>query len=996
MPEDPKKENWQRDVDPSATFMQEQIDVSDLEDYKKWVHEDPPGWRKIKASVYGGAALGNDDARALAKSLVDPQSLADASGAFQLAYQTLSWLENMLRDHSHAIAGKDKAWQGPAADAFLAKMDWFAEFLGNQAEHIAGADGTNGTQSVPNQLWNSARYLAWAQDAINHIDVAWAQIASADGAPTGSNGVAISKTRFAKPMTEQMAQVVDQLATQYQMTYSAVTPPTGTGDPKITVAPIPSNPFNLTSITPPNLTTLKPPPLPTPPGNNLTPPGNNLTPPGNNLTPPGNNLTPPGNNLTPPGNNLTPPGNNLTPPGVDGPPGLENPNGGPQDVKPPSVDGPPDMSALGDGPENLTAPEVEGPPGLDGPGSGNGNFDVPQVDGPPGTGTGTGTGPGFIPPVVPQGPGASGVSDRDRPGAGLGDVNPPSVPKAPGLDDLPGAGGVGGGGPGAGGIGDVDPPTIPSAPGASDAFGPGVNAPGTGGGMPFMPGGGPAGGGMGGGSGGGIPERPDASGLLGGDENDWTPGTGAVDVPDAPGGANPGGAGLGGIPPMPGMPGGGPAGGGAGGGLPERPDASGLVGGEPSDWESPGSGVDIPDAPSGAVPGGAGLGGIPPMPGMPGGGPAGGGAGGGLPERPDASGLVDGQPSDWESPGTGVDIPDAPSGAVPGGTGLGGIPPMPGMPGGGPAGGGAGGGLPERPDASGLVDGDPTEWQPGEAGGVPDAPSGAVPGGAGLGGIPPMPGMPGGGPANGGSGLPERPDASGLVDGDPAEWQPGDPSGVPDAPGGSAPGGMGLAGGPPAPVESPADGTPAPVEGPADPGTLAPGVPMMPGFPGGAGGAGPREKEAERPDSAGLVDGDPQEWETGAAGDEPGAPQGAAPGGAGLGVVPPPPVDPATGWHEGVTVPGVGIPPVLTGVPEPEEREQAERPEAAELLAEEEPAWAGEQRGEPVEPGAPADDRVPVLRADDGNGDRSAWDDTGQSWWLHGDGPEREERLTDA
>ncbi len=133
MPEDPKKENWQRDVDPAATFMQEQIDVSDLEDYKKWVHEDPPGWRKIKASVYGGAALANDDARALAKSLVDPQSLADASGAFNLAYQTLGWLENIIRDHSHAIAGEGKAWQGPAADAFLAKMDYFAEFLGSQA-----------------------------------------------------------------------------------------------------------------------------------------------------------------------------------------------------------------------------------------------------------------------------------------------------------------------------------------------------------------------------------------------------------------------------------------------------------------------------------------------------------------------------------------------------------------------------------------------------------------------------------------------------------------------------------------------------------------------------------------------------------------------------------------------------------------------------------------------------------------------------------------------
>ncbi|BCJ52703.1 hypothetical protein Asp14428_41780 [Actinoplanes sp. NBRC 14428] len=1019
-------ENWQNPVDPKATFRQAKIDVGDLEDYKKWVQEG--AWRKLKASVNGGSALSSQEARDYAASLVVAQSLADASGAFNLAYQTLSWLETIIHDHTHALAGKDKAWQGPAADAFVAKMDYFAKYLGNQAEHIVGAAGTNGSESVPNQLWNSARFLAWAQNALNSIDVQWAEIAlAADSDSNTANGVAISHTRFAKPMTEQMGQVVDTLATQYEVTYSKVTPPPGNGDVHITPgSPTPPTTPNIPTITPPNLTL---PQVPTPPPLNVTPPPN---------------LT-----LPPPPPNASPPPN-FSPISLSPPPNL----GG---VNPPPIQDPPGFDGLGDNARsaNVVPPGVQPPPGLAGgndfgqvppPSAGGAGFNPPVVPPPPGLG-GNGSG-NFVPPVIPPGPGAGNGfgNDKDKPGGGFS----ANVPKPPAFDA--GAGGGGVNAPGAGGAGSFDPPVIPNPPGASDPFGNGVNAPGMGGGgMPFPPGGAPGGGP--GGSGANIPDRPDASGLLGGDENDWKPGTGLVDVPDAPGGAFPGGAGLGGMPMMPGMPGGGgmpqgggsgiperpdaaglvggdpsewetpgdlgvdvpnaPGGavaggaglggmpampgmprgmpqGGAGSGLPERPDAAGLVGGDPSEWETPGDlGVDVPNAPGGAVAGGAGLGGMPAMPGMPGGMPQG-GAGSGLPERPDAAGLVGGDPSEWETPGDlGADVPNAPGGAVAGGAGLGGVPMMPGMPGGGgmPQGGGSGSGLPERPDAAGLVGGDPSEWEtPGDGADVPDAPAGTVAGGAGLGGVPMLPGVPGGGgaPNGAGSGLPERPDAAGLVGGDPAEWTPGDMGAVPDAPAGAAPGGIGLDG-----------GTFVPPIGPAQQPAANGGVPMTPGSPPGG---GPQGKDAERPVAAGLVDGRPQEWIVADAAAEPGTPDGAAPGGAGLVSPVSPPVDPALGGHDGVNLPSAGSPfLVMPTVPEPEEREQAERPEAAELLVEEEQTWTGEpEAGQPEQPALPEDDRVPVLRADDGQGDRSAWDDPGQSWWLQGDGHEREENLSDA
>uniref|UniRef100_A8LV97 Uncharacterized protein n=1 Tax=Salinispora arenicola (strain CNS-205) TaxID=391037 RepID=A8LV97_SALAI len=832
MPEE--KDEWSHVAEEEATFVPPTIDTSDLRDYHTWAQEER-GWRKLLAAVNGGAAIATADGEALAARLVSPQSVMDAGVAFQHAYDTLNWLEQFVRDQSQAIAGEDRAWQGEAADAFLAKMTFFADYIGAQAERIVGGDGTGGVNSVPNQLYQSANYLAWAQSTMKYLDRSWATIAAQNG--VGSNDhdmVAISGTKFEKPMTEQMLQVVDTLATQYDFTYSSVTPPDGDGEPKISTPEVTPPDLSVPEISTPEVSMpeistpeVSMPEISTP---DVSTP--DLSTP--DVSPPGEIPSP---EVSSPGE-LPPPG--VTPPGEIPPPGMTPPGDGP--------------SLLNGGP-GLEDPNLGGMPGLDDPSGGAGG----------------GAGDQVVPPIVPPLPGLGNGS------GGPGDTGSsnPQAPSVPGIDAGEGLG--------------VPPPTGVFTPAP-------VPRPGSG---------------SGGGGGGGtpsIPPPPSAGDLVDGDQDDWTGGAaGDVPLPNPPGDTTMPGAdsdvplptapplgadsdvplptapplGAGGtgdaptapmVPGMPMMPGAGgvPGAGGAGG--PEKPDANGLIEGPPDDWQPPAfTGVDIPGAPDGTSPGGAGLDdttpgaglndttppttndtttptvpGAPMMPGMPGpGGTPGAASGPGGPEKPDANGLIEGPPDDWQPPAfTGVDIPGAPDGTSPGGAGLDdttpgaglndttppttndtttptvpGAPMMPGMPGPGGTPGAAGGpGGPEKPDAKGLIEGGTDAWEPSGVGdvGALGAPHGTAAGGAGLdvpqqnggstnplwdvapaGGTatntPILPGMPGSVASPGDTNTPDHPGASTLVAADDTSWQPSTPDGTgPDAPDGASAGGVGL------------------------------------------------------------------------------------------------------------------------------------------------------------------------------------------------------------
>lgn len=133
-------EDWHRNIDPNAVFGNIKVTAENLNDYFDWANSDPPQWKKLKASVVGVAAtaISGERKAEIASDIVDAQSLADAYGAFQHTYELLSWLESFIYDQAHAIAGEGRAWSGPAADAFLAKMEFFADYLGANAERIAG------------------------------------------------------------------------------------------------------------------------------------------------------------------------------------------------------------------------------------------------------------------------------------------------------------------------------------------------------------------------------------------------------------------------------------------------------------------------------------------------------------------------------------------------------------------------------------------------------------------------------------------------------------------------------------------------------------------------------------------------------------------------------------------------------------------------------------------------------------------------------------------
>jgi hypothetical protein len=300
---------------------------------------------------------------------------------------------------------------------------------------------------------------------------------------------------------------------------------------------------------------------------------------------------------------------------VPPPPGMGGggPGGGTRAVaSPPSlnVPPPPDL-ASGSGGGNLTPPpplNVTPPTNAAGSG-GSGGTSLPtppplSVPGPPGSvrGAASGTGGGTTLPTppslsVPQPPGGVG---GDGTGGGTGSLKPP-----PALAVNPPSGGDAGTGAGI---------SLPKPPALNVEAPLGMSTGNDRGGAavppPMMPP--PAG--AGGQPGGSAAERPDSSGLLGGITKPWEAGspppfsepggtTPPVVKPEdwAAGAASGSSAGSGSQVPSPGapmMPPPAGAGGQPGGSAAERPDSSGLLGGEKKPWEgTKPPAVDLSEAP---------------------------------------------------------------------------------------------------------------------------------------------------------------------------------------------------------------------------------------------------------------------------------------------------------------------------------------------------------------------------------------------------------------
>ncbi|WP_436535567.1 hypothetical protein [Actinoplanes sp. HUAS TT8] len=348
------------------------------------------------------------------------------------------------------------------------------------------------------------------------------------------------------------------------------------------------------------------------------------------------------------------------------------------------------------------------------------------------SGTGTGTGAGSPPMMPPMSPPQSGTSATDRSdssglvGGDAADWDPGSVPGAPEAS--------GGAAPGAGGgtgletPGGVTTPSIPGVDTSSPGSGSGIGT-GTGAQTPVLPPMSPPQ------SGTGATDRPDSSGLVGGDAEDWDAGP-VPGAPEASGGAAPGAGGAGGGGAGVAVPG--AVGGGVGSGV------DGVTGPGIPSVESPGTGSGTGLGPGAQTPM------LPPM--SP---PQ---SATGATDRPDSSGLVGGDAEDWDA-GPVPGAPEASGGAAPGAGGGGGvssgfggvtspsIPPLESAEtstgtgsGSGLGSGASGAGMPmmpqmsppqsqrgaaDRSDSSALVAGDDVVWDEDQGAGTPDAPDGA-------------------------------------------------------------------------------------------------------------------------------------------------------------------------------------------------------------------------------------------------------------------------------
>ena len=533
-------------VSPNAVF-------NNTQDYLNW------DWKQLMAAVFGRAAVPDGAPGVFANMEPSPESLWDAAKRVNVALDALNTVEVSLQQQIDALAGEEHgAWKGPAAQDFRSQVNIVRAKVLAKINQLIG--GTSGENHVVQNLWNNGNDLKWAQHAIQAIDAYYSKwirdhadlltyvyqtdIIMANGLTRIS-----AVPGLPEQMAEDMQVVIGTLATRYSKWH--VNP---AGDPVVTDLMTQPNPDD----------------VPPPPGGGDLPPPPDI-----------------GGSDGAKDIDLPPP------PDIDG---LDDPKLhlplAPEPQDPTGPDG------LGGAPPPGTIGTPPPPAGIDGLGSGGlGSGGL----GSGGAGSGL-SGLGGLPPpssigMPPPSLGRSGIGV----GAGSG-ANRPSPPSI-GVPPSAGAGSGAGTGVGTGSeLGAADRTTLPQpveaqAPGQG-GLGAGLDMAGAGMPPPMMPppmmppgGGSPT-----------AADRPDASGLLGGVERPWSPGlqptfdgtnqtnpqsakpegwAASTETSTAGAGAAQPGATV--PPPMmppPMM----PPGAAPGAGAAERPDSSGLLGGETDPW----------------------------------------------------------------------------------------------------------------------------------------------------------------------------------------------------------------------------------------------------------------------------------------------------------------------------------------------------------------------------------------------------------------------------
>ncbi|HEY6494972.1 MAG TPA: hypothetical protein VIZ43_16985 [Trebonia sp.] len=430
-------------------------------DYSTWT------WKQIEAAIVGGSQIPPDGGgSATAKSYADPNTLYQAADGFNFVMHTLLVVSQSILDQAFALAsGNTPPWKGQAADAFYDTMTVFSQQVSANANVLQGTTSSGG--SVPQQIADQGYNLAVAQAKIEAID-SWYATQAAKTLKAESNGlIPVSDIQgLPEKITETMLPVLQGLVAEYEVTINAISPVSpsftnlgnGSGNPS-------PNSHNSANSPPPNLHLNDPPPPSSLPNG--------------------------ANNVPKPSDLHVPGGSSVNKPSLPGgSSGIHAPGGSlglPRSLSPNTV--PPPLSAGGLGGAGGIAPF----PGAASADPGGAPVLPPGI---PGDGGGIPALPSDDLANIPDDLGDAQLPDEGGMPDDLGDLAGDNLPD-PALGNLA-----------------ADPFDGASLPSGVGGAAPAEQDSGLGE-MPFLPG-------MGGlGQQAGGPERSDASGLLGGEDEPW-------------------------------------------------------------------------------------------------------------------------------------------------------------------------------------------------------------------------------------------------------------------------------------------------------------------------------------------------------------------------------------------------------------------------------------------------------------------------------------------
>lgn len=217
-------------------------------------------WREIETAITGGADINQDVKNALNSSyaLSSPASLHEAAGHFLHVQRVLETVRNTLEQHSKAIAGPGGPWHGDGADAFRNGVDYLGKVVQAHVDQIAGPN-------LPRQLMTAGDQLQWAMNNIEAIDSHYAGEAKRLGADSNDGRVLVSTfPQVVDAMTSSMRQVIKQLASGYEQTYTQFQSPPA--DPRMDITSGVGGGVGARAISPPPVAAMPASFAPTDPG----------------------------------------------------------------------------------------------------------------------------------------------------------------------------------------------------------------------------------------------------------------------------------------------------------------------------------------------------------------------------------------------------------------------------------------------------------------------------------------------------------------------------------------------------------------------------------------------------------------------------------------------------------------------------------------------------------------------------------------------------------